>query len=265
MCMSAFGPFSCHLLPVVDKIFFRCFGISFCVYCFTLWRNLINLPSFVSTFWFISSSCIVFFFLCSFFVFVPAYSSVFPFFIILALYHSLIRAFHISVSRWLFTEVLLLLLLSSNSFDFFFTPKLADGFTLECEWQQVSSSLQTLLSILIDLNNAVVWVVSICSLISKSSNPCNNLLVILSSTPITTDTAVTFMSHSLFFSSPTKSWYLSLISISFCLTQWSTGTSKSGSTGSFFFLFLFASTTSGRLAEIRLSVCISKYQRILCV
>ena len=40
-------------------------------------------------------------------------------------YYSLIRAFYVTVSRW-----------------FFFTSALADGFSLESEWQKVSSSLQ---------------------------------------------------------------------------------------------------------------------------
>ena len=36
---------------------------------------------------------------------------------------------------------------------------------------------RTLLSILADLNNAVVWIVSTSPVISKSSSPCTNLLV----------------------------------------------------------------------------------------
>ena len=55
--------FSCHLLPVVDRIFFRWLGMScFCLYYSTLCRYLFHLPSFTSNFWLISSSCIVFFF-----------------------------------------------------------------------------------------------------------------------------------------------------------------------------------------------------------
>ena len=46
-----------------------------------------------------------------------------------------------------------------------FTPKLAGGFPLQFEWHLVS---KTLLSILADLNNSVVWMVSIRPLISKS-------------------------------------------------------------------------------------------------
>ena len=39
----------------------------------------------------------------------------------------------------------------------FFTPVLVDGFSQEFEWQQVS---RTLFSILVNFNNAVVWMVS---------------------------------------------------------------------------------------------------------
>ena len=46
----------CHTLPIVDKILF-------CLYCFTLCRYLFSLTSFPRTFWFISSSCTVIFFL----------------------------------------------------------------------------------------------------------------------------------------------------------------------------------------------------------
>ena len=45
----------------------------------------------------------------------------------------------------------------------FFAPAFAEGFSLESEWQQVT---RTLLSILADLNNTVVWMVSTRPLIS---------------------------------------------------------------------------------------------------
>ena len=51
------------------------------------------------------------------------------------------------------------------SFENFLIPVLAEGFSREFEWQKVS---RTLLSILADLNNAVVWMVSTCLLIFKS-------------------------------------------------------------------------------------------------
>ena len=56
----------------------------------------------------------------------------------------------------------------------FFTSALADGLSLETKWQQVS---RTLLSILADLNNALVWMVSTRPFIYKSSSPFINPLV----------------------------------------------------------------------------------------
>ena len=76
---------------------------------------------------------------------------------------------------------------------------------------------RTLLSILADLNNAVVWIVSIRPLISKSSSPCSNSLVTVPIPLITTGITVTFMFHS-FFSS--------LFLFSFSFTLGSTGTPK---------------------------------------
>ena len=73
ICISAFGPSlnpsnlilllvgMFHLVPVVNRISFLCFGMSCFVYHFTLNRYLFNLPPFGSTFWFISSNCIVIF------------------------------------------------------------------------------------------------------------------------------------------------------------------------------------------------------------
>ena len=50
---------------------------------------------------------------------------------------------------------------------------------------------RTLLSILSDLNNIVVWIVSTHPLISKSFIPCTNPLVTLLSTPITIGISIT--------------------------------------------------------------------------
>ena len=76
----------------------------------------------------------------------------------------------------------------------FFTSVLADGLTLEFEWQQVS---RTLLSILAVLNNAVVWMVSSSPPSSKSSGPFNSPLVTVPiNVPITIGIIVTFMFHS---------------------------------------------------------------------
>ena len=57
---------------------------------------------------------------------------------------------------------------------------------------------RTLLSILADLNDAVVWVVSTCALISKSSSPFTNRLGIVPSATTTIGITVTFMFHSSF-------------------------------------------------------------------
>ena len=75
----------------------------------------------------------------------------------------------------------------------FFTPTLTDSFLLEFEWQKVSL---TPFSILADLSNDVVWMVSTCSLISKSSSPFTNPLGIVPSAPTTI--GITVMFHSFF-------------------------------------------------------------------
>ena len=62
---------------------------------------------------------------------------------------------------------------------------------------------RTLLSILADLNNAVIWM-SPLMLLCPSTNP----LVTVPREPITIGITVTFMFHS-FFSSRARSWYLS--------------------------------------------------------
>ena len=73
---------------------------------------------------------------------------------------------------------------------------------------------RTLLSILADINNAVVWIVFTCPLIFKSSSPFTNPLRIVPSAPITIGITITFMFHS-YFSSLAKSRYLSFFSLSF--------------------------------------------------
>ena len=104
----------------------------------------------------------------------------------------------------------------------FFIPVLAGGFSLECEWQQVS---RTLLSIMADLRNAVVRMVSTCPLNSKSSSIFIKSLRIVLSAPITIGFTVIFMLHS-YSGSLASSKYLNLFSISLIFIQWSTGTSK---------------------------------------
>ena len=54
---------------------------------------------------------------------------------------------------------------------------------------------RTILSILADLNNTILWMVSNCPLISKSSSAFINSLVIVPSAPITIGIAVTVTFH----------------------------------------------------------------------
>ena len=95
---------------------------------------------------------------------------------------------------------------------------------------------RTLLCILTDLNNAVVWVVSTHPLISKTSSSCINPLMIVPRAPISIGIPVTFMFHS-FFSSLVRSRYLSFFSLTFSFTQWSARTAKSTNRHVLFFFY----------------------------
>ena len=108
----------------------------------------------------------------------------------------------------------------------FFSSAIADGFTLEFELQQVFSGHRTLLSILADLNNTVVWRVSSRPVICKSFSLCNNPLVTVPKVSLTIGIIITFMFHG-FFNSQARSRYLSLFSHSFNFTLWSAGIAKS--------------------------------------
>ena len=78
-------------------------------------------------------------------------------------------------------------------------------------------------------------------------------------TPIIISITLTFMFHS-FFNSLSR--YLSVFSFSFNFTQWSARTAKFPIWQVLFFVLII--TRSGRLAENRWSVCMSKSQRSLC-
>ena len=82
----------------------------------------------------------------------------------------------------------------------FFTPAFYWSLS-DSDFLQVT---RTLLSILADLNNAVVWMVSTCLLISKSSSPFTNPLGIVPSASITILTTVGFMFHIFLFSCKVK-------------------------------------------------------------
>ena len=120
---------------------------------------------------------------------------------------------------------------------------------------------RTLLSILADLNNALVCMVCTRPHIFKSSNPCTNPLVILTRTPFTIGITVIFLFHS-FFNFLTKSRYLSLaFFLSYSVVSRNSKIRNSASSLFLFFIIL----RSGHLADIMWSVCISKSQRSLCV
>ena len=120
---------------------------------------------------------------------------------------------------------------------------------------------RTLLSTLAVFNKAVVWKVSTLPPTSKSFRLFNNPLVTVPKAPITIGIIVTFKFHS-FLNSLARLRYLSLFSHSFSFILWSAGTAKSTILKNFFLLIIIKSSL---LAEIRWSVCISKFHRSLCV
>ena len=138
-----------------------------------------------------------------------------------------------------------------------FRPSLSDSKCPYGDW---------ILSILADLNNVVVWMVSICPLISKSSRHCTNLLATVPSAPVTIGITVIFIFHS-FFSSLARFMYLSLFSFFSSFTLWSAETEKSTIRQVPYFCCCCCCCCwlSRGPAEIRWSICTSKPQRILCV
>ena len=119
---------------------------------------------------------------------------------------------------------------------------------------------RTLLSILADLKNAVVWIVSTRPLISKSFSPCINPNVTVPRAPIPIGITATFTFHS-FFNSRARSKYLSFFSLIFNFTLFAE-TAKWTNLQDLPSLWII--TRSGRLAEIKWSVCMSKSQMSLC-
>ena len=85
---------------------------------------------------------------------------------------------------------------------------------------------RTLLSILVVLNNAEVWIVSTRLPTFKSSSPFSNPFVTVPNTPITIGIIVTCMFHSLF-NSLASSRNFSFFSYSFGFILWPAGTAKS--------------------------------------
>ena len=134
------------------------------------------------------------------------------------------------------------------------------GSLSESKSPQVS---RILLSILADLNSAVIWMVSTRLLIVKSSRSIINPLVTVPSAPIKIGVTVTFIFRSFFqFSCKIK-----VLNSLFDFFQFYPVVSRNGKVHYLAgFLFLLLTITSyGRLVEIRWSVFTSKSQRSLCV
>ena len=92
----------------------------------------------------------------------------------------------------MFASILLLLSLLLTPLEFF-TSALTDGFSLEFEWQQVSSSLQDSSQY---SSRSQQWMVSTRPPTSKSFSPFNNPLETVPKAPITIGVLDTFMFHS---------------------------------------------------------------------
>ena len=120
---------------------------------------------------------------------------------------------------------------------------------------------RTLLSILADLNNAIVWMIS--HLNSINLRPLNKVWGTVRSVPFTSGITATFMLYS-FFSSLAKSKYLSLFLF---LSDFHIVIRQDGKVlyTPVSLSFSLSITRFAVLFGISWSVCISKSQRILCI
>ena len=111
---------------------------------------------------------------------------------------------------------------------------------------------RTLLSILVDLNNAVVWIVYAPHFISRSSRPFINPLMVVRR-GIRINITMTFIFHC-YFSSLASSKYLSFFSLSFGFTRWSAGTVKSTIWHFLFFLLSIWSFVGDYMIRLYLKI-----------
>ena len=137
----------------------------------------------------------------------------------------------------------------------------------ENKFPQVS---RIFLSILAGLSNVIVWMASTRPVISKSSSPFTNPLVNVPRVPFTIGITVIFMFLSCcFFQYPWKVQVLILLFAFFQLYSVICRDSTFNNSASSFFLLLFLLLLiiirSGRLAEIKGAVCISKLIIIVVV
>ena len=114
---------------------------------------------------------------------------------------------------------------------------------------------RTFLSVLANLSNAGVWMVSTRPFISNSFRPCINPLMTVSRGTLIIGITITFIFYS-FFNSLSRSRYLSFFSLSFNFTVVRQDSKVHNSVSSLFLLLII--TRSGHLAEIRWSNSISK-------
>ena len=133
----------------------------------------------------------------------------------------------------------------------------AGSLSLESKSPQISG---TLLSILADLSNAVVWMVSIFLLIFNSFSPFFKPSGTAPSEPTTIGITSIHMFRGLF-SSLARYEYLSIISLPFILTQCLLER-QNPQNGKFFF-FLVCETRSRLLAETTWSVFILNHRELL--
>ena len=118
---------------------------------------------------------------------------------------------------------------------------------------------RTLLSIIADLNNAIVWIVCTCPLISMSSSPFVNALANVPRAQIT----IYHFHVPQFFHFSSKVQVLVFLFTFFQFYSVASQDSKVYNSASS--LFSSTITRSGHLAKIMWLVCISKSQRSLCV
>ena len=131
----------------------------------------------------------------------------------------------------------------------FFQPALADGFSLEAEWQQVSSSLQDSSQYSGRFQQCYSLNCLIHPLIFMSSNFSTNPLVIVSSTTITVNITITLIFHS-FLCYLARSWYLCLflIYLSFTLCE--------------FVSYLFVTYWPSTEPSIKRCTCVKKRKQV---
>ena len=167
-----------------------------------------------------------------------------------------IRRHSISLLKFPFIIIIIIIIHSLE----LFTSALADSFSLESEWRQVSSSFQD------SSQYAVVWMVSTRLPISNSSSLFGNPLVTVPNAPITIGIIVTYIFHS-FFRFPSKVDVLILLFTFFQLyfvVSWDSKVNYFTSSLFFFFVDYYYVRSSGCDGVICLYIKIpSEFMRVI--